>query len=162
MITRLGEIVPVKMTDYGIFKVTDRADVPFAYAIDEKATDAIDTLRAHGVVVERLNRDTKLDHERFAISDVAHAEEEFQQHKETTLSGKWKSSDDVLPASTFIVRMNQPLARLAFYLLDPRSDDGLFNWNAFDELLGKFAPVRRIMKPVGFDATVISAGPPGE
>jgi hypothetical protein len=31
--------------------------------------------------------------------------------------------------------MTQPLARLAFYLLEPRSDDGLANWNFLDDAL---------------------------
>jgi hypothetical protein len=29
--------------------------------------------------------------------------------------------------------MNQPRARLAFYLLEPRSNDGLLTWNVFDD-----------------------------
>ena len=33
--------------------------------------------------------------------------------------------------------MDQPLARLAFMLLDPRSDDGLMAWNILDPLLGQ-------------------------
>jgi dipeptidyl-peptidase-4 len=158
LITRSGEIIAVRMTDFGIFKETERADVPFAYAFDERATAAVDTLLAHGVVVERLNRDMELDVERFVISDVQRAEEPFQQHHEITLSGKWKRGKDVLPVNTHIVRMNQPLARLAFYLLDPRSDDGLINWNYFDDLFEEVAPVRRIVKPAGLDATVITAG----
>ena len=52
--------------------------------------------------------------------------------------------------------MDQPLARLAFCLLDPRSDDGLFDWNFFDSMFeGKVAPVRRIEKPVALDATIL-------
>jgi hypothetical protein len=31
--------------------------------------------------------------------------------------------------------MEQPLARLAFLLLEPRSDDGLVNWNVLDPAL---------------------------
>jgi hypothetical protein len=155
MITRMGEIVPVKMTDFGIFKETERAEVPFAYLIDPQATKAIENLQLHGVIVERLNCQSKLDVERFVIGESKFAEEEFQQHRELTLGGKWKSGDETFEAGTFVVRMNQPLARLAFYLLDPRSDDGLFNWNFFDHLLEKAAPVRRIMKPVGLDAVIV-------
>ena len=41
--------------------------------------------------------------------------------------------------------MNQPLARLAFYLLAPTSDDGLTTWNSLDDLLqdGKVYPITR-------------------
>jgi hypothetical protein len=31
--------------------------------------------------------------------------------------------------------MTQKLARLAFYLLEPRSNDGLVTWNVLDEAL---------------------------
>ena len=42
--------------------------------------------------------------------------------------------------------MNQPLARLAFYLIAPTSDDGLVNWNFLDDVLGadvKMYPILR-------------------
>jgi hypothetical protein len=41
--------------------------------------------------------------------------------------------------------MRQPLARLAFYLIEPRSDDGLVDWNILDEALGsaKVFPIVR-------------------
>jgi len=44
--------------------------------------------------------------------------------------------------------MNQPLARLAFYLLEPVSDDGLVNWNVLDEQLkdAKTYPILRRAK----------------
>jgi predicted deacylase len=156
MIQRTGEIVPVKMTDYGIFAPTEKSDVPFAYMIDANAHDAVRTLQTHGIVVETLRQETKLDVEQFVISDAARAEQEFQKHHELTLTGKWKSRQEIFPAGTFVVRMNQPLARLAFYLLEPRSDDGLFAWGAFDPLLDeKIAPVRKIEKAIGLEATLL-------
>jgi len=41
--------------------------------------------------------------------------------------------------------MTQPLARLAFYLLEPRSDDGLVNWALMDDVLreAKVFPIVR-------------------
>ena len=42
--------------------------------------------------------------------------------------------------------MNQPLARLAFYLIAPTSDDGLVAWNVLDDKLGadvKVYPIYR-------------------
>ena len=35
--------------------------------------------------------------------------------------------------------MDQPLARLAFILFDPRSDDGFMAWNILDPMLGGHA-----------------------
>ena len=42
--------------------------------------------------------------------------------------------------------MNQPLARLAFYLLEPRSDDGLVDWNFLDAALGADVKVYPILR----------------
>jgi hypothetical protein len=41
--------------------------------------------------------------------------------------------------------MKQPLARLAFYLIEPRSNDGLLNWNFLDDALkdSKTYPITR-------------------
>jgi len=45
-----------------------------------------------------------------------------------------------------LIRANQRLARLAFYLLEPDSDDGLVTWNIIDEGLtsGQGYPVYRV------------------
>lgn len=150
-IVRTGEIVPMKMPDYGIFKPTEREDVPWAYLFDNE--HAAEILRTHGIAVEKLDADTKLDAERFAVKDETHAEHEFQHHHEVTVLGKWKSSSETFPAGTFLVRTNQPLARLIFYLLEPRSDDGLVNWNVLEP-----EKVWRIEKPVAIAGTVISGG----
>ena len=123
---RTGEIVPMKMPDYGVFKATEREDVPWAYLFDDE--HAAEVLRRHGVSVERLDAETALAVERFA--------------------GKWKSAKETFPAGTFFVRTNQPLARLIFYLLEPRSDDGL-----------ELENVWRIEKPAAIAATVIAESP---
>ena len=156
-IKRTGQIVPVKMTDYGIFAATERSNVPYAYLIDPAAKGAVRNLLLHGIVVESLRGETTLEVEEFAIKDVERAEKAFQEHHETTLTGKWKERRERFPAGTVLVRMNQPLARLAFYLLEPRSDDGLFDWNFFDsQLESKIAPVRKVEKPVPLEATIIT------
>ena len=48
--------------------------------------------------------------------------------------------------SILFVPADQPLARLAFYLLEPESDDGLVTWNIIEEGLaaGEAYPVYRV------------------
>ena len=83
--------------------------------------------------------------EEFRIASNEVAPRPFQNHTERTLTGKWTAVERELPAGTFTVDMRQPLARLAFYLLEPRSDDGLTNWNLLDEALSgaKIYPILR-------------------
>jgi hypothetical protein len=53
--------------------------------------------------------------------------------------------DKSVPGATWEVPLNQPLSRLAFYLLEPASDDGLVAWNALDDQLqdAKDYPIAR-------------------
>jgi hypothetical protein len=147
---RTGEIVPIRTTDYGVFAATESALVPYAYAIRDAPQALVDNLLNHGIVIEKLDADTTLTTSQFIIHRAERAERAFQGHKLVTVNGSWKTVEETLPAGTVVVRTNQPLARLAFYLLEPRSDDGLFTWNFFDELLGGgIAPVRRIEKRWG-------------
>jgi hypothetical protein len=44
--------------------------------------------------------------------------------------------------------MNQPLSRLAFYLLEPESEDGVVAWNVLDKYFGdgKYYPILKIIQ----------------
>jgi hypothetical protein len=62
-------------------------------------------------------------------------EKPFENHQERTVTGTWAPADVTVPAGAWRVPMTQPLARLAAYLLEPRSNDGLVTWNVLDEAL---------------------------
>src|SRR5437899_507059 len=63
------------------------------------------------------------------IKEIQRSERAFQGHTETRLTVTRERGDIPLPAGSFVVPMRQPLAALAFYLLEPESDDGVVNWN---------------------------------
>ena len=136
---------PEKMAEYGTFAATETARVPAAYFVPTHLVDVVDRLTAHGVSVVPLKTASDVELEEFRIDGSEAAETPFQNHKERTLRGAWVPATKELPAGTLRVDMTQPLARLAFYLLEPRSDDGLANWNFLDEALrGKSAyPITR-------------------
>jgi hypothetical protein len=50
-------------------------------------------------------------------------------------------------AGSLFIPANQPLARLAFYLIEAESDDGLVTWNVIDEGLtvGQTYPIYRVV-----------------
>ncbi len=127
--------IPEKMAEYGTFKATLTERVPSAYFIPPQLADAIDRLHAHGIVTTPLKSATTVAVEEFRIDASEAAAQPFQNHQERTLKGAWVAAERPLPAGTLRVEMTQPLARLAFYLLEPRSDDGLTNWNFLDDAL---------------------------
>lgn len=115
----------------------------------------VDRLAAHGVKYTVTDKEIPFTGERFAITGNTLAEREFQgTHKGRTLTGAWQTHTQTLPVGSIIIDMQQPLARLTFVLMDPRSDDGFMWWNIMDAVLGMSPapthyPVLRSMTPVG-------------
>ena len=114
----------------------------------------VDRLEAHGVRFFKTEQEMAFKGERFVIATNVLAEREYQgTHKMRTLTGRWEAVEQTVPAGSLVVPMNQPLARLAFMLFDPRSDDGLMAWNILDPVLGAtpappYYPVLRTMEMI--------------
>jgi hypothetical protein len=135
MLRRLPVQRPDPMADCTSFRGTETSRVPAIWIVPAELEPAIDRLAAHGVRMLTLLEPLTIEVEAFEITSSTQAEREFQQHRERTLEGRWDAHTEELPAGTIVVPTAQPLGRLAFYLLDPRSDDGLVAWNILDEAL---------------------------
>jgi hypothetical protein len=104
-------------------------------------------LKRHGIRIEELRAPATLKIERFVIKEVRHAERSFQGHHETTVSGRFEEASVAAPRGALVVRTDQPLGPLVFYLLEPESDDGVTTWNVLDAALtpGAAHPVLKIL-----------------
>jgi hypothetical protein len=132
-----GEARPVKMIEYGEFQPTRRIKPPGAYLLKPDSVTLIKLLQSHGVVVETTSKEETFDVETYTVTKVSHEARPFQGHKETKIDVKASAGREKFPAGSFIVSMRQPKAALAFYLLEPESDDGLVNWNYLDKELDR-------------------------
>jgi hypothetical protein len=131
---RLDVRKPEPMWDETTFASTDSERVPSAYIVPATEKAVLERLRAHGVRVESIPVDATMTVEEFQMTGTTVAERAFESHQERTVMGEWAPAErDVTGA--FRVPMAQPLARLAFYLLEPRSNDGLATWNVVDEAI---------------------------
>jgi len=136
---------PEMMADYLTFAGLEPERVPSAYFIPPRLADAVDRLRAHGIELTPTASAATRSVEEFRIDSSTTAAAAFQNHNERTLTGAWVSAERQIPAGTLRLDMTQRLARLAFYLIEPRSDDGLVDWNLLDEALkdAKVYPILR-------------------
>ncbi len=144
MLRRKNVSKPEQMIDATTFEPAATEIVPRAYYVPREAVAALDLLRAHGIeMLDVTGRVRGL--EEFVIESSR--TQTFQRHEMRMLDGKWQPAPTAAATrgDWMEIPMNQPLARLAFYLLEPASDDGLTVWNAFDELLddAKTHPVLR-------------------
>lgn len=146
MLQRRDVRIPTPMADYGTFRPTETAPAPEAYYLLPEAAAAIERLEAHGVTVVRYAGARSVRAQRFTLDSTTVAEREFQGRRERTVFGRWGEAEDVmLPEGTAWVSVDQPLGRLAFTLLEPRSDDGFTAWGFFDpEIEAGAFPVLRV------------------
>jgi hypothetical protein len=145
--------VPVAMKDYGIFAATRLLTLPKGWLIPMVSAQSprfartLQHLRWHGVVIEEVTADAQVSVERFLISDVTRAPKPFQGHQEARLKGVFDKAQLSVRAGSLFIPASQSLARLAFYLLEPESDDGLVTWNILDEGLAAGERTRSIASP---------------
>jgi hypothetical protein len=133
ILRRLDVSEPTTMYEYGTFAPSETAVAPEAYYVLPDAEEAIDKLRAHGVTSIPLAAPREMEVERFRIDSTTVSARPFQGRNERTVHGEWVSSIETLPAGTLEIRVDQALGRLAFTLLEARSDDGFVNWAILDE-----------------------------
>ena len=144
MFRRRNASVPTRIAEYGTFRATESALAPEAYYVLPEAEDVIERLEAHGVTVVRYAAARQVTAEAFVVDSTTSAPREFQGHRERTVWGRWVPVSATLPAGTAYVSVDQPLGRLAFTLLEPRSDDGFTAWGFLDPQIeaGSFPVLR--------------------
>ena len=153
MLVMSAKSVPVRMKDFGVFETTRTVGMPAGWLIPKPHVEggryaaAIDRLRWHGLRIQTVAADTSIEAERFVVQALTKAERPFQGRNEARLTGKYERASVSAQQGALFVPANQPLARLAFYLLEAESDDGLVTWNLIEEGLtaGETYPVYRVM-----------------
>jgi dipeptidyl-peptidase-4 len=121
------------MTDMMWFEPATTETVPSAYYVPLDATKAIELLKAQGLQMKEAAVAGPV--EAFTIK-TNNAGQTFEGHAMRTVDGAWGALPKISGDAKYLeVRTDQPLGRLAFYLLEPASDDGLVAWNYLDDQL---------------------------
>jgi hypothetical protein len=144
MCRRKDVVKSEKMVDMMWFEPATSETVPSAYYVPLDDTKAIDLLKAHGIQMKEMTLAGSIDG--FGITANTQAQAPFEGHSIRKLEGTWSVKADMKPGVKYWeVRTDQPLGRLAFYLLEPTSDDGLVAWNYLDDQLkdAKSYPILR-------------------
>jgi hypothetical protein len=136
VIHRRADVVkPEPMADETTFTSTDTERVPAAYYVPADQKVAVERLRAHGIAITPVTAAVTSGLEVFTVATATAMDKPFENHQERTVTGTWTATDATVAPGAWRVSTAQPLARLAVYLLEPRSNDGLATWNVLDEAL---------------------------
>jgi hypothetical protein len=146
-IRRTGEMRTRPMPVFDRFVPTLTRPVPRGYLVSGRDTAVLRLLRQHGVLAQPWSgRALPSDRMQFVVDTLSRAPRVFQGHNEVRLVGRWLPAGDVALEDPYLVPTSQSEGRLAMYLLDPESEDGLATWNLFDHALavGRPFPVLRL------------------
>lgn len=160
---------------YVAFKAVDEISIPQGYLVDPAYAEKIrPILQAHGLTIlpgSQRPKNQALMY--FYESERSIAKDSFQGVFTAQIKGEWKAqlpekragylwSDQTLDKAMY-VPLNQPLGRLGFYLLDPRSADGLVYWGHFHAYFARGKgmwgePPRQPILAVGLSAASQASG----
>ena len=137
------KITLLTLPSFVAFEWTDHVPAPLGYLVDRVFADKVrPVLEAHGIKVlsgaQRPKDETIMY---FHETDRSISQGAYQGVFTLTLNGEWKpelpekraaylwETEDL--DNALYVPINQPMGRLAFYLLDPRAPDSLVFWGFF-------------------------------
>jgi hypothetical protein len=134
---------------------TKQVRLPYAYILTVKDPKVVNVLKTHGIKFEKLSSDTELEVQTFKIKELKPEQRLNQGHYNNLIKGEFVTEKKNFDKGTIFIRLAQPLANVAAYLLEPETDDGLLHWNFFDNYLvpqwgGGFLPypVYKVMNKV--------------
>lgn len=115
-------------------KVTASVAPPLAYIIPAQYHNVVELLRAHGVVLTRIESPLLADVESYRLSEPKWGSASFEN--KITLSAKKTVINEqrTFPEGSWMVRMAQENANVAIHLLEPDSPDSLLYWGFFNSI----------------------------
>jgi len=136
----------VTLPSFVTFAGKDFQDLPEGYLVDAAYADRVKpVLEAHGLAVLPGSARPKAPVFHFKESGRTLAKQPFQGVWSLDLQGAWTAEAPAKPRllpwdakaqdAALYVPLKQRHGRVAFYLLDPRSPDGLVHWGFFHEAL---------------------------
>ena len=133
---RSSEIVEIKgVQNFNAFEAIKLATVPVAYVFPAELGELAAKLGQHGIEVSRLGQDQEFGGESFKVIEIETQNFVQNNHRNSRLLGAFEPENKDFSAGDYYVAMNNRLANLIFYLLEPEADDGLAYWNMFDGYL---------------------------
>ncbi|WKD85314.1 hypothetical protein KCTC32516_00654 [Polaribacter huanghezhanensis] len=133
---RSGKIIDVpNVTNISKFEATVNTTLPRGYFLPKSMKSIVELLRKQGIKVTELKNRKRAVGEVFMVEKLHNASRKFEGHNMATVEGKYVAKTQTFKKGDYWIDMAQPLTNLAFYMLEPQSDDGLVSWNFFDDYL---------------------------
>jgi hypothetical protein len=108
--------------------------LPEAYLVPREWTVVIDRLLAHGITLRELTETVELEVRSWRLTDPRWRSRSYEGHHPVTFTAEPLTELRTFSAGSILVDMNQPLARVAAHLLEPKGPDSLVGWDYLDSI----------------------------
>ncbi len=129
-----NEPLNIKIPWFNKTKVTTAIEPPVAYLIPQQWINVIEVLHYHGVDIERLKQPVEVDAEVYRFSNASWYEKPYEGRHLVNYTVERYKEKRKFSIGTFVVRLNQRLAKVAIHLLEPEAPDALAAWGFFDTI----------------------------
>ena len=119
---------------YDTFRVARAVAPPLAYIVPRQWSEVIERLRYHGLQISTTSEPQQLEVESYRFSEVKWANAPFEGHFLSTFKVEPVVEERTFPAGSAVIRLNQPLAKVAINLLEPAAPDSLVVWGFFSAI----------------------------
>jgi hypothetical protein len=119
---------------------------PVGYLIEAHRGDLAEALLGHGLQVERIEGPVTVPVESFRVDSVQVASSPAEGYYERSVWTTLELRSETLPRGGYLVRASQPMAGLAFALLEPEDIDSFASEGRYDAEMrvGDVLPVHRL------------------
>ena len=121
---------------YNQYKPDVVVDKPTAYIIPQGWWKVTDRLKANGVMMTRLTRDTIMNVAWYKIESYQPLAKQFEGHHLNTNVVTSTHKDSIhFRTGDWMIPLNQTANRFLVETLEPKGEDSYFTWNFFDAIL---------------------------
>ena len=119
---------------------------PVAYLIEPEREELARHLSLHGLQVDRLEQAAVVPAESFVVDSVGRDSQQYEGYVERSFRTTLQAGDLAVPAGAFVVRADQPNARILFHLMEPEDVNSFaaMGWLATHERRGQTLPFHRL------------------
>ncbi len=119
---------------------------PVGYLIEPHRVELARHLARHGLQVHRLEEGTRLAAESFEVDSLSRGSQPYEGYVERELWTTTRETELDARAGSFVVRADQPNARILFHLMEPEDVNSLVSmgWLATEERDGTVLSIHRL------------------
>ncbi len=124
-----------KIPYFDRFTVKTRVDLPEAYIIPAEWKDVIERVKLHGIKTSILERETKFTVKSYRFKNIKYNSKSYEGRQTVEFDVDPVQEERVYQAGSVIIDMNQALAKVIAYLLEPKASTSLAYWGFFNSIL---------------------------